>query len=322
MNLGYTDAQFWKWRCVYESGGDSSKTQEAINQLAELVKTNKMYLATMLEWPVARDPNFWRVMVFGKSLLEIEGEFDDQVASAIVEGLGETGNRPFELTVSKGSSAWMQEKVKEAGLASAVIVNGGARTFEGHRDYVWAVAVSPDGKTVYSGSNDKTVKAWDAGTGACLRTFEGHRHIVLAVAVSPNGRTVYSGSADETFEGHRLMVLAVAVSPNGRTVYSGSADDTVMAWDAGTGACLRTFEGHNVSVFAVAVSPDGKTVYSVSRDKTVKAWDAGTGACLRTFEWHGDSVWAVAVSPDGKTVYSGSWDKTVKAWNVVKLSKP
>ena len=45
---------------------------------------------------------------------------------------------------------------------------------EGHTDVVWDVAVTPDGKTVVSGSDDNTLKVWDLKTGQCRATFEGH----------------------------------------------------------------------------------------------------------------------------------------------------
>ena len=48
------------------------------------------------------------------------------------------------------------------------------KTFEGHDGYIFSVAFSPDGKTIASGSTDKTVKLWDVDTGAELKTFVGH----------------------------------------------------------------------------------------------------------------------------------------------------
>ena len=71
---------------------------------------------------------------------------------------------------------------------------GGACTAKwvGHTEWVNAVAWSPDGKTVCSGSDDKTVRLWNAETGECVRVLEGHTKGVYAVAWSPDGKTVCS----------------------------------------------------------------------------------------------------------------------------------
>ncbi|KAK4149159.1 hypothetical protein C8A00DRAFT_47166 [Chaetomidium leptoderma] len=118
-----------------------------------------------------------------------------------------------------------------------------------HPSGVHAVAFSPDGWLIVSGSYDGTVRVWDAATGAERRMLRGH-----------------SGS-----------VRAVAFSPDGRLIVSGSSDKTVRVWDAATGAERRVL-GHSRPVCAVAFSPDGRLIVSGSSDKTVRVWDAATGA--------------------------------------------
>ena len=131
------------------------------------------------------------------------------------------------------------------------------RTFTGHYDAVSAVAVGQlDGRTVVvSGSDDETVRVWDAATGTAV---------------------------DEPFTGHDGAVSAVAVGQlDGRTVVvSGSDDETVRVWDAATGEPVgEPFTGHDGGVSAVAVGQlDGRTVVvSGSDDETVRVWDAATG---------------------------------------------
>ncbi|HEX4208452.1 MAG TPA: hypothetical protein VHZ51_30445, partial [Ktedonobacteraceae bacterium] len=70
--------------------------------------------------------------------------------------------------------------------------------YYGHRNFVDAVAWSPDGKRLATGSTDNTAQVWDALTGDNASIYQGHQDRVLAVAWSPDGKYVASGSGDAT----------------------------------------------------------------------------------------------------------------------------
>ena len=70
----------------------------------------------------------------------------------------------------------------------------------GHTDWVTSVAFSPDGLTLASGSQDKTIMLWNVATGELKATLGGHTEPVKSVAFSPDGLTLASGSDDGTIK--------------------------------------------------------------------------------------------------------------------------
>jgi small GTP-binding protein len=192
------------------------------------------------------------------------------------------------------------------------------------------VAVTADGRRIISGSDDKTLRVWDADSGKCLATLEGHTGTVIEVAVTADGRRIISGSDDKTLrvwdadsgkclatlKGHTGTVNGVAVTADGRRIISGSGDKTLRVWNMDLGKCLATLEGHTDWVRDVAVTADGRRIISGSDDKTLRAWDADSGKCLATLEGHTDWVRGIAVTRDGRRIVSGSDDKTLRVWEL------
>ena len=115
----------------------------------------------------------------------------------------------------------------------------------GHTGWVNGVAFSPGGKTIVSGSNDRTVRLWDVDTQTEIATLEGHTAAVNSVAFNPDGKTIVSGdqhgtvrlwdvatlTGKGTLKGHIAAVNSVAFSPGGKTIASGSDDGTVLLWN-------------------------------------------------------------------------------------------
>ncbi|KAK7951759.1 chromatin associated protein [Apiospora aurea] len=77
-------------------------------------------------------------------------------------------------------------------------VKGGkcVKTFEGHRDFVLSVALTPDNNWVLSGSKDRGVQFWDPRTGFTQLMLQGHKNSVISVAPSPVGGYFATGSGD------------------------------------------------------------------------------------------------------------------------------
>jgi WD40 repeat protein len=180
-------------------------------------------------------------------------------------------------------------------------------TLKGHTEIVYAVAFSPDGTHVLTGSFDKTLKLWETATGKEIKTFggpSGHQNLILSVAFSPDGQLLASGAADNTAKlwdtrkagseapiknlAHANLVDAVAFNPAGAQLATGSHDGTVRLWDVAKGQQLKEIKCHTVpmmtQVYCVAWSPDGKQIISGSLDHSLKLWDAAAGTLVREFK--------------------------------------
>ncbi|HEY9627623.1 MAG TPA: caspase family protein [Coleofasciculaceae cyanobacterium] len=201
---------------------------------------------------------------------------------------------------------------------------------KGHTEIIHAIAMSPDGKTLATGSADKTIKLWDVQTGTLLQTLVGHAGVLWSMSFHPDGQVLASGGGDSTIRlwdlnsgqllrtisGHKDRLFPVVFSPDGKTLASGSKDTTIKIWDWQTGKMLRNLPGHTDTVRALVFDAKGERLASGSWDGTVKLWDVQTGEELNTFTGHVNNVVSVAFSPDGKTIASGGIDNTIKIWDL------
>jgi WD40 repeat protein len=210
------------------------------------------------------------------------------------------------------------------------------RKFEGHTDEVWAVAVSPDGKTIASGSQDKTVRIWDVGTGKEIAQLPKFGDRVTSVAFSPDNKTLLAGSFDKTavlydiaakkvtftLKQHKDLVLGVAFASDSKTCATVSKDKTVVVWNADTGKLVRGLAFPDF-FSSVRFTPDNKLIFAGGTegkkgDHAIKMVDLkeAKGKALM-FKGHEDSILALSLTEDGKTLAScGYEDNTARVWDV------
>jgi WD40 repeat protein len=200
--------------------------------------------------------------------------------------------------------------------------------FAGHEDWIECLAWSPDGTRLATGSNDKTVRVWNALAKPSLVRVPRHDYPIDRVTASSDGRSFTSKSKDHTVkvwdagDGAQLASLSghpniqcVACSPDGRFVAAGFTNSEARVWRRLSGQPVSDFLQHRDFVAALAFSPDSRWVASAGRgDRTVWVWEAETGRPRFVLRAPGAIV-AVAFSPDGKRIVTGDWDGEARLWD-------
>jgi TIR domain/WD domain, G-beta repeat len=119
-----------------------------------------------------------------------------------------------------------------------------------------ALAVSPNGQIVATGSQDGSLRLWDINTGKTLSVLRDHLGIVSGMAFSPDG------------------ALLAGASWNG----------DVAVWAIPSGILFSRFTGHKDAIIGVAFGSDGKTLLSRSIDGAIQVWSIPAGKLIRTIE--------------------------------------
>jgi U3 small nucleolar RNA-associated protein 12 len=229
-------------------------------------------------------------------------------------------------------------------VASAAMLD----TVKAHEGAIWSLQVHPDGRSLVSGSADKTAKFWNfevfqeeiAGTKrttprlrlAHTRTLKVSDDI-LSVRFSPNSRLLAVALLDNTVKvffvdslklflnlyGHKLPVLNMDISFDSKLIVTCSADKNVRLWGLDFGDCHKAFFAHQDSILQVAFVPhnqdgNGHHFFSSSKDRMIKYWDGDKFEQIQRLDGHHGEIWALAVSKTGEFLVSASHDKSIRVW--------
>ena len=205
-------------------------------------------------------------------------------------------------------------------------------TLRGHRDMVYAVAISTDGKLIASAGYDREIVLWDLATGKEIRRFTGHNDAIYDVAFSPNGHQLVSASGDATLKlwrvdnGERLDTFGQPLkeqycclfTPDGRFVFGAGIDNRVRVWQiisadkpAINPLVVARF-AHEAPIVRLALSRDGTRLATASEDRTVKLWDTRDYRPLKVFARQPDVVSAAGFAPSGSTLAVARMDGSLE----------
>jgi RNA polymerase sigma factor (sigma-70 family) len=196
------------------------------------------------------------------------------------------------------------------------------RQFEGHKNEVHGLTLSPDAKTLASHSTDKTIRLWDVATGKEKRSLSADQYAYGTLRFASDGKTLAwansagliriwdlaTGKRLDRAEGHQGVVSSVVLSKDGKTLFSAGTDGTVRLWETLTGKELRRLDGHTGVISGISLTQDGKLVASVCpADRTVRVWGAADGKEVKRFV-ASPTYCEVAWLPDNKTLAVRRYD--------------
>jgi WD40 repeat protein len=202
----------------------------------------------------------------------------------------------------------------------------------GHTSAIFAVAFSPDGTTIATGSSDNSIRLWDSNTGEHIKTLEGHTDALHSVAFSPDGKTLISGDQARSLlvwdldSGkvlktlkHSWVVKTVDFSPDGKTFASGDwfGGPSLKLWNTDGNELVHELQAGKVN--DITFSSDGKYLASGGSDGNVRVWDPDTGELLHTFSTGMERVSGVVFVDKGSTLVCGG-SGGIQIWDV-KLEK-
>ena len=221
-------------------------------------------------------------------------------------------------------------------------------TVKAHEGPIWTLHVHPDGKSLATGSADKSAKFFKfevvqeeiPGTRRTTPRFKlVHTRTlkvaddILSLRFSPDSRLVALSFLDNTVKvfftdtlklflnlyGHKLPVLSMDISFDSKLIVTCSADKNVRIWGLDFGDCHRALFAHQDSVMQVAFIPhnqdgNGHHFFSAGKDRLIKYWDGDKFEQIQKLEGHHGEIWAMAVSRTGEFVVSASHDKSIRIW--------
>ncbi len=201
-------------------------------------------------------------------------------------------------------------------------------TFSGHKGAVFSIAVSPDGKLVASGAEDKLIHLWDISSGEIRKTLEGHRQPVKYLEFSADGKFLLSAAATEIriwdlgqgkwrdYKKHVTHVYNVTFNHDATMFLSTSLKASFVMWDREKAEVIHEFRGHTRSALVAAWSPDMRWIASGSGDQSIRIWETANLETVHNISAHGGNIYSLHFNPDSKLLASCSMDENIKLWDV------
>ena len=230
-------------------------------------------------------------------------------------GLSDPGDGTTDTTddMSKTDDGLSDDPNVPGGMTAGGSQDYTLHAFLAHEGQIEAVAFSPDGQTLATGSaEDGNVHLWDPHTEKLKETVPTGYREVRAIAFTSNGEMVVDNTAVAVSS--KGLIASAIRTPRSRLIGEPDASISIMDDPDALFEQWRILHGHQSTVRALAFSPDGQTLASGSADMTVRVWDLQTLQPKFTIQQE-MQVWAVTFSPDGQMLATGGRFGKVDLWN-------
>ena len=210
------------------------------------------------------------------------------------------------------------------------------REWKAHQTF--SLSISPDGKHLVTGSEDKNAKVWNTESGKTLTDLTGHDDWVRSVRFSPDGKHIVTGGEDQKIlvfglDGKQRStasteggVLDIQFSKDGKSIAVATKDKLVQIFSFPELKLVRDLRGHTDWIWSVAFNADGTWLATASEDDSVRLWDVKTGKEIvelrKSHDKNINAVYTVSFHPTlSKVLLSGNLDNTVDIWDLDKAGE-
>lgn len=181
-----------------------------------------------------------------------------------------------------------------------------------HNAAITGLAFSADGKTLFSASLDKSVRAWRTADASSVGKIDTPA-AVAAMVLAHGGTEICTGESDNTIRIWPVAAITSAAEDSAKTA-STTTKDAAKAGATTAAKPLRELHGHSAPITALATWGNGSQIISASRDGTARVWNVEDGRQIRDVN-HGAAVIALAARNDGKRFATAGEDNVVRLWN-------
>ena len=201
---------------------------------------------------------------------------------------------------------------------------------ENKNELLRAIAISPDGKCLASGTDDGIIRFWDLEKGKFKQELShNHNDWIRSLAFSPNGDTIASASEDKTIcirdvktgkdlhtlRGHNGGIWSIDFHSQLPWLVSGEMGFNVRIWNYESGECLRVAQGYSQEIKPITYSPDGTTLAVGTNQEIVYLKDSSDGENKAEISTYRGNILSLAYSPDNQILIGGSQDTRLYIWD-------